>query len=86
MTVMRDEMNWPMAEIIKKVSDQSLPGMGVSRNKEMKSLNETHRLLLIGCERRMPSIARMSSGIAATNRNTILTSYHRSRYRAITGN
>jgi len=27
MTVMRDEMNWPMAEIIKKVSDQSLRGM-----------------------------------------------------------
>ncbi len=27
MTVMRDEMNWPIAEIIKKVSDQNLRGM-----------------------------------------------------------
>jgi hypothetical protein len=33
MTVMRDEMNWPMAEIIKKVSDQNLRGMGVSGNR-----------------------------------------------------
>jgi hypothetical protein len=32
MTVMRDEMNWPMAEIIKKVSDQNLRGMDVSEN------------------------------------------------------
>jgi len=26
MTVMRDEINWPMAEIIKNVSDQNLRG------------------------------------------------------------
>jgi hypothetical protein len=33
----------------------------------------------------MPSMARTSSGIAAKNRNTIRTSYHRSRYRPIRG-
>jgi hypothetical protein len=35
MTVMRDEMNWPMAEIIKKVSDQNLRGRGLSGNEEI---------------------------------------------------
>jgi hypothetical protein len=33
MTVMSDEMNWPMAEIIKKVSGQNLRGMGMSGNR-----------------------------------------------------
>lgn len=84
MTVMRDDMNWPMADIIKKVSDQKLRGMGMSGNKNI-SFNATHRLSLIGCERRMPSIARMSSGIAAKKRNTILTNYHRSLHRPISG-
>lgn len=87
MTVIRDEMNWPMAEIIKKVSDQNLRGMGSSGDpKRNESFNVTHRLSLIGCEPRIPSIARISSGIAAKNRKTIRTSYHRSRYRVITGN
>jgi hypothetical protein len=35
MTVMRDEMNWPMPDIIKKVSDQNLRGMGLSGNEEI---------------------------------------------------
>jgi hypothetical protein len=35
MTVMRDEMNWPMAEIIKKESGQNLRGMNVSGNEEI---------------------------------------------------
>ena len=48
MTVMRDEMNWPMAEIIKKVSDQNLRGMGVRKPKRYSSFNVTHRVLLIG--------------------------------------
>jgi hypothetical protein len=34
MTVMRAEMNWPMAEIIKKVSDQNLRGVGCVRTQE----------------------------------------------------
>ena len=79
MTVMSDEMNWPMADIIKKVSDQNLRGMGMSGNKSI-SFNVTHRLSLIGCERRMPSIASMSSGIAAKKRNTILTNYRKGRH------
>jgi len=32
MTVMRDEMNWPMAEIIKKASDHNLRRVDVSGN------------------------------------------------------
>lgn len=35
MTVMRDEMNWPMAEIIKKVSDQNLREGSVRKRRDM---------------------------------------------------
>ena len=84
MTVMRDEINWPMAEIIKKVSDQNLQGIGCQETITYESFNVTDRLSLIGCELRTPSIASTSSGIAAKNRNTIRANYHRSWYRPIT--
>ena len=39
MTVMRPEMNWPMAEIIKKVSDQNLRRTGVQKRRDMNQLS-----------------------------------------------
>jgi hypothetical protein len=42
MTVMRDEMNWPMAEIIKKESDQNLRGIGCVRKR--RDMNHSTRL------------------------------------------
>ena len=41
MTVIRDEMNWPMAETINRVSDQKLGGIDVSGSEENISVNVT---------------------------------------------
>ena len=34
MTVMRDDINWPMQEIIRKVSDQNLRGIECVRKRK----------------------------------------------------